>query len=251
MARGLLLRLVIWGAFLAGGLAAVTHAGLAIGAAGGVFATAQALARDGVPTIGGNTALIGPLDATARGIAYRNGDYWDARPPLAALLGTPAAWAGVPLADALHAPGEAVLLLGVTGVLLLLAAAAALVWAGERTGMPPGAALLAAALGIGALLWPDGALTDTTALVALSGVLLALVLADGADARVEAGWTPRGRLVMTGFALGLLPLAASFGVVPLVVLAIVITLQGGRRGWRRVGLVAPRHRAARWPSPPV
>lgn len=235
MARGLLLRLAVWAAFLAFGLAAVAHAGLSIGASGGVFATAQALAREGVPTIGGNTALIGPLDATARGIAYRNGDYWDAHPPLAALLGAPAAWAGVPLADALHAPGEAVLLLGVTGVLLLLAAAAALVWAGERMGMPPGAALLAAVLGVGALLWPDGALTDTIVLTALAGVLLALVLADGADARVEAGWTPRGRLIMTGFVLGLLPGAASFGVVPLAVLAGALVVQGGRRWWQRVG----------------
>jgi len=235
MARGLLLRLAVWAAFLALGLAAVTYAGLSTGASGGVFATAQALAREGVPTIGGNTALIGPLDATARGIAYRNGDYWDARPPLAALLGTPAVWAGVPLADALHAPGEAVLLLGVTGVLLLLAAAAALVWAGERMGMPPGAALLAAALGVGALLWPDGALTDTTVLIALAGVLLALVLADGADARVEMGWTPRGRLVMTGFILGLLPLTASFGVAPLIVLAGAMTVQGGQQWWRRAG----------------
>lgn len=237
MARAVGLRLVIWGAFLALGLVAVAWTGLPTGAPGGVFATAQAIAREGVPTIGGNTMLVGPLDAAARGLAYRAGNYWDIHPPAAALLAVPAAWIGVPLADALHAPGAAVLLVALTGVLLLLLAAAALAWAGERMGMPPASALLAAALAFAALLWPVGTFTDTTVLVALTGVLLALLLADGADARVdrELGWTPRGRLTMTGFVLGFLPFAAWFGVLPLVALSLTLVAWGRRQWWRRVG----------------
>ena len=182
MVRPVLWRMAVWGAFLLLGLTAVGITGLPAGGPGGVFATATRIAREGVPTIGGDTALIGPLDGMARGLAYYRGDYWHAAPPGAALLAAPAAWFGVPLADTSSDPGATVLVVGLTGVFLLLAVAAALAWAGERMDILPRVALLAAVLGVGTLLWPVGTLTNTTALVAIVGVLVAITLADGADA---------------------------------------------------------------------
>ncbi len=231
-------RMAVWGAFLLLGLVAVGVTGLPAGGPGGAFATATRIAREGVPTIGGETTLVGPLDGAARGLAYYRGDYWHAAPPGAALLAVPAAWFGVPLADTTADPGAAVLVVGLTGVFLLLAVAAALAWAGERMDILPRVALLAAVLGVGTLLWPVGTLTNTTALVAIVGVLVAITLADGADARVEAGWTPRGRLAMSGLLLGLLPFVTTFAPVPLLLVPLVLMAWGGRNWWKRVGYLA-------------
>ena len=236
--RAVAVRAAIWGAFVVFGLVAVARTGLTQGAVGGTFATAQAIVQRETVVIDGNTAMIGPLDGRTPGIAYYGDRYYAAQPLGAALLGVPAAWVGIPLADALGRPDAAVLLVGVQGVLLLMLAAAAMTWAGERLGLPPPLALLAAALGAGAFLFPVGALTNAVALVAIVAVLLAIVLTDGADARVEAGWTPHGRLAMAGLLLGLLPFVVAFGWVASVCVAVTLVVQGGRAWWRRVGWVA-------------
>lgn len=235
MARAVGWRLLIWGAFLALGLVTVARTGIPAGAPGGVFATAQSLATGGGGAINGNTAFVGPLSSDAPGLVYVAGVYRDIRPPLAALLATPATWVGLPIANALDDPGALALLIGTGAILLLALAAVALVWAGRRLGMRSEGACGAAALGIGAFLFPVGALTDTVTLVALVVALLALIFADGADRRVEEGWMPRGRLVLAGLLLGLLPFVADCGIVPLGVMSLVLIAQGGRRWWRRVG----------------
>ena len=163
--RNTLVRLVVWTAFVALGFVGVVHTGLTNGPAGGVFATAQSIIERQTIAIDGNTALVGPLDGPASGLAYANNHYVASAEPGAALLAVPAAWVGVPLADSLNEPGTAVLLVGVLAVLLALLAAVALGWAGGRLGLPPLLALIAAAIGAGALLFPVGALTNAVLVV--------------------------------------------------------------------------------------
>ena len=200
VARVTLLRLVIWGAFVTLGLLGVVRTGLTAGPVGGVFATAQSIVEQGTIAVDGNTAMIGSLDAPVSGLAYANNHYIAAADPGAALLATPAAWFGIPLADELHHPDAVALLIGVTAVLLLLLAAAALTWAGARLGVSPPLALLGGAFGVGTILFPVGALTDAALLFAITAFLLALTFADGADSRVDDGWTPHGRLTLVGLA---------------------------------------------------
>ncbi len=198
---------MIWTAFVALGFVGVVHTGLTDGPAGAVFATAQSIVQQQTIAIDGNTALVGPLDGPTPGLAYANNHFVATAEPGAALLAVPAAWVGIPLADGLNDPGAAVLLVGVQAVLLALLAAVALGWAGVRLGLSPVIALVAGAIGAGALLFPVGALTNAVIVFLLASALLALVLADGADERVEAGWTPHGRLTLAGLLLGCLPFA--------------------------------------------
>lgn len=242
--RNTLVRLVVWAAFVALGIAGVARTGLTDGPAGGVFATAQSIVERQTIAIDGNTALVGPLDGAAPGLAYANGHFVAAAEPGAALLAAPAAWVGIPLADGLREPGAAVLLVGVQAVLFVLLAAAALGWAGVRLGLSPLLALGGGAIAAGAMLFPVGALTNAVVLFALAAVLLALILADGADERVEAGWTPHGRLALAGFLLGILPFVAWSGWLATGVVGLILAVQGGRRWWLRavwiiLGAAAP------------
>ncbi|MCA1724597.1 MAG: hypothetical protein LC748_10190, partial [Thermomicrobia bacterium] len=123
-------------------------------------------------------------------------------------------------------------------VLLLLLAAAALSWAGVRLGVSPLLALLGGAFGVGTFLFPVGALTDAVVLLALVVFLLALVFADGADGRVEEGWTPHGRLTLGGLVLGCLPFVVWYGWIAAGCVALTLVAQGGRRWWRRVPWLA-------------
>jgi peptidoglycan/xylan/chitin deacetylase (PgdA/CDA1 family) len=236
--RNTLVRLVVWTAFIALGVVGVARTGLTDGPAGGVFATAQSIIERQTIAIDGNTALVGPLDGPASGLAYANNHYVASAEPGAALLAVPAAWVGVPLADSLNEPGAAVLLVGVLTVLLALLAAVALGWAGVRLGLPPPLALIAAAIGAGALLFPVGALTNAVLLCMFTAVLLALILADGADERVEAGWTPHGRLTLAGLLLGCLPFAIWSGWAATAVIGLTLIVQGGRRWWLRIPWLA-------------
>ncbi|MGI8688638.1 MAG: hypothetical protein ACR2M3_08665, partial [Thermomicrobiales bacterium] len=234
IARITLLRLVVWGAFVALGLVGVVRTGLTAGPVGGVFATAQSLVEQGSIAVDGNTAMIGSLDAPASGLASINNHFVASADPGAALLATPAAWFGIPLADSLHHPDAAILLVGVTAVLLLLLAAVALAWAGGRLGVSPSLALLGGALGVGTMLFPVGALTNVALAFAITAVLLALTFADGADSRVEAGWTPHGRLTLAGLLLACLPFAVWYGWIATGCVAVALVVQGGRRWWRRI-----------------
>jgi peptidoglycan/xylan/chitin deacetylase (PgdA/CDA1 family) len=234
VARTTLLRLVVWGAFVTLGLAGVVRTGLTAGPVGGVFATAQSLVEQGAIAVDGNTAMIGALDAPASGLAYVNNHFVAAADPGAAFVAAPAAWFGLPLADGLHHPDAAILLVGVTAVLLLLLAAAALAWAGGRLGLSSPLALLGGAFGVGTLLFPVGALTDAALTFAITALLLALTFADGADSRVEEGWTPHGRLTLAGLLLGCLPFAVWYGWLAAGCVGIALVAQGGRRWWRRV-----------------
>jgi len=234
IARATLLRLVVWGAFVALGLVGVVRTGLTAGPVGGVFATAQSLVEQRSIAVDGNTAMIGSLDTPASGLASVNNHFVASADPGAALLATPAAWFGLPLADSLHHPDAAVLLVGVTAVLLLLLAAVALAWAGGRLGVSPPLAVLGGALGVGTMLFPVGALTNAALAFAITAFLLALTFADGADSRVEEGWTPHGRLTLVGLLLACLPFAVWYGWIAAGSVAIALVAQGGRRWWRRV-----------------
>jgi len=234
VARATLVRLVVWSVFVALGIVGVVRTGLTIGPVGGGFATAQSIVEQGTIAVDGNTAMLGPLDAPVSGLAYLDNHFVAVADPAAALIAVPAAWVGLPVADGLHHPDAAVLLVGVTAVLLLLVAAAALAWSGGRLGLSPGLALLGGALGVGTVLFPVGALTNAAVLFVLTALLLALIFADGADTRVEAGWTPHGRLTLAGFLLGCLPFAAWYGWIAAGCVGLVLIVQGGRRWWRRV-----------------
>ena len=238
VARNTVVRLVIWSAFVALGLVGVVHTGLTDGPAGAVFATAQSVVQQQTIAIDGNTALVGPLDGATPGLAYANDHFVATAEPGAALLAVPAAWVGIPLADNLNDPGAAVLLVGVVAVLLALLAAIAMSWAGGRLGLPPLISLIAGAIGAGALLFPVGALTDAMLVFFLASALLALALADGADERVEAGWTPHGRLALAGLLLGCLPFAIWFGWIATGVIGLTLIVQGGRNWWRRIPWLA-------------
>lgn len=232
--RTTFVRLVVWSAFVTLGLVAVVRTGLTAGPVGAVFATAQSIAGQGTIAVDGNTAMVGALDASASGLAYVHNHFVAAADPGAALLATPAVWFGLPLADGLRRPDAAVLLVGALSVLLLLAAAAALSWAGVRLGLSSGLALLGGALGVGMLLFPVGALTNAVVLVALAIFLLVLIYADGADSRVEEGWTPHGRLTLAGLLLGCLPFVVWYGWIAAGCVAVTLIVQGGRRWWRRL-----------------
>ncbi len=234
LARETLLRLVVWGSFVALGLVGVVRTGLTAGPVGGVFATAQSIIEQGSIAVDGNTTMVGALDAPASGLAYVSNHFVAAADPGAALLATPAAWFGIPLANGLHHPDAAILLVGVTAVLLLLLAAVALAWAGGRLGVSSPLALLGGAFGVGTFLFPVGGLTGTVLVFAITAFLLALTFADGADSRVEEGWTPHGRLTMSGLLLGCLPFAVWYGWLAAGCVGIALVAQGGRRWWRRV-----------------
>ncbi len=238
IARMTLLRIVVWGAFVALGLVGVVRTGLTAGPVGGVFATAQRIVEEGSIAVDGNTAMIGSLDAPASGLAYVNNHFVASADPGAALLATPAAWFGIPLAGSLHHSDAAILLIGVTAVLLLLLAAAALVWAGERLGVSPPLALLGGACGVGTMLFPVGALTNAVLVFAITAFLLALTFADGADNRVEEGWTPHGRLTLAGLLLACVPFAVWYGWITAGCVAVALVAQGGRHWWRRVPWLA-------------
>lgn len=234
IARTTLVRLVVWGSFVALGLIGVVRTGLTAGPVGGAFATAQSIVEQGTIAVDGNTAMVGALDTTASGLSYVNNHFVAAADPGAAMAATPAAWFGIPLADGLHHPDAAVLLVGITAVLLLLLAAAALVWAGGRLGVSSPLALLGGAFGVGTFLFPVGGMTDAALTFAITVFLLALTFADGADGRVEEGWTPHGRLTMAGLLLGCLPFAVWYGWIAAACVGIALVVQGGRRWWRRV-----------------
>ena len=236
--RELFVRSIVWLAFLALGFAAVVHTGLPQGPAGGLFATAQSIVQHRTVTIDGDTAMLGPLDAAALGIAYVNNHYHAPDVPGAAFLAVPAVWLGLPLADGLRQPDAAMFLVGLTGVLVLALAVVALAWAGVRLGLSPLRSLIGAAIGIGAFLYPVGALTDSTVLLGATSLILALTLVDGADSRVEEGWTPHGRLTLTGFVLGCLPLLIWYGWLAAVFVGIALIIQGGRTWWTRVPWLA-------------
>lgn len=238
IARTTLLRLVVWGAFVALGLVGVVRTGLTAGPVGGVFATAQSIVEQRSIAVDGNTAMLGSLDAPASGLAFVNNHFVASADPGAALLAAPAAWFGLPLADSLHHPDAAVLLIGVTAVLLLLLAAVALAWAGGRLGVSPPLALLGGACGIGTMLFPVGALTNAVLVFAITAFLLALTFADGADSRVEEGWTPHGRLTLAGLLLACLPFAVWYGWIAAGCVAVALVAQGGQRWWRRVPWLA-------------
>ena len=232
--RQTLVRGVIWAAFMALGLAAVVHTGLTQGPAGGAFATAQSIVQRQTVEVDGNVAMIGKPDADASGIAYAGNRYYAADLPGAAFVGVPSAWVGIPLADALKRPDAAALLFGVQTTLLMTLAAAALAWAAVRLGLTPLIGLAAGAIGAGAFLFPVGALTDAALLFVIVALLLALALADGADLRVEEGWTPHGRLALAGLLLGLLPLVVWYGWLACGCVGVVLIAQGGRRWWLRI-----------------
>lgn len=232
--RNTLLRLVVWTLFITLGFVAVVRTGLTAGPVGGVFATAQNIVQRQTIAVDGNTAMIGPLDAPASGLAYTMGHFLATDSPGAALLAVPAVWVGLPLADGLGEPDAAILLVGMTAVFLLVFAGAALAWAGARLGLSPALALCGGAIGAGAFLFPVGALTNSVAAFAIVGVLLALTLADGADSRVEEGWTPHGRLTLAGLLLGCLPLMVWYGGIAVVGVGIALIVQGGRKWWLRV-----------------
>ena len=234
IARTTLLRFVVWGSFVALGLVGIVRTGLTAGPVGGVFATAQSIVEQGSIAVDGNMAMLGSLDAPASGLAYVNNHFIASADPGAALLATPAAWFGIPLADSLHHPDAAVLLIAVTAVLLLLLAAVALAWAGGRLGVSPPLALLGGAFGVGTMLFPVGALTNPVLVFAITAFLLALTFADGADSRVEEGWTPHGRLTLVGLLLACVPFAVWYGWLAAGCVALALVAQGGRRWWRRV-----------------
>lgn len=234
LARATLLRLVVWSAFVALGIVGVVRTGLTAGPVGGAFATAQSIVEQGSIAVDGNTMMLGPLDAPASGLAYLDNHFVASADPAAALIAVPATWFGLPIADSLHHPDAAVLLVGVTAVLLLLIAAATLAWAGGRLGLSANLALLGGALGVATVLFPVGALTNAVVLFVVTALLLALIFADGADPRVEEGWTPHGRLTLAGLLLGCLPFAAWYGWIAAGCVGLALIAQGGRRWWRRV-----------------
>jgi len=237
-ARTTFCRLIVWGSFVTLGLVGVARTGLTAGPVGGAFATAQSIAEQGTIAVDGNTAMIGSLDAPSSGLAYAASHFVASADPGAALLAVPAAWIGIPLADGLHHPDAAVLLVGVMAVLLLLLTAAAIAWAGVRLGLSPLLALLGGTCGVGTLLFPVGVLSNAVVLFALAALLLVLVFTDGADSRVEEGWTPHGRLTLAGLLLGCLPFAAWYGWIAAGCVGLALVVQGGRQWWRRVPWLA-------------
>lgn len=231
--RNTAVRLIVWTAFIALGFAGVVRTGLVNGQPGGVFATAQSIVERQTVAIDGNTALVGPLDGNAVGLGYTGSHFVATAEPGAALMAVPSVWVGLPLADALREPDAAILLVGMQAVLLSLLGAAVLAWAGVRLGLSPLRAVIGAAIGGGAMLFPVGAMTNAVLIVTFAALLLALVLADGADERVDAGWTPHGRLALTGLVLGCLPFVVWHGWLATGVVGLALIIQGGRRWWLR------------------
>src|SRR4051812_10755146 len=104
MLRGIIVRLVVWAAFVALGFVAVVQTGLTAGPVGAVFATAQSIVQRQTITVDGNTAMIGAPDATMPGLAYYDNHFYTVESPGAAILAAPAVALGLPLADALRRP---------------------------------------------------------------------------------------------------------------------------------------------------